>query len=317
MSLPERILLYISERDVDLLLVEELTVSPRFSGWFASQAGIERSDAAELIGAWHSVSDPSLGESDLIALWRMSDGARIALLVENKVNACAQPEQGVRYQKRGELGIDAGDWDRFKTCMIAPERYFASSRDAQVYSVRISYEAIRDFLCAGPSIDARSRYRAAVLESAIEQQRRGYSPETDEQVTRFWRAFWDLASSSFPRINMEEPGPKPVGSGWIWVRPPELNTGHRVAFKLAQGIVDLQIDGAVDHAESLDALCKDRLSSEIRAVRTGKSTSLRFEVEPVDVTQSFEDQRELVVSVLEGANRLLDAFKILDFEVEL
>jgi hypothetical protein len=315
MALPKYPLLYVSEKDIDLLLLEELTVSRPFGLWFARQGGLEVSGWAELLGAWHSVSDSTLGESDLLAVWREPGGDRVALLIEDKIDACAQPEQGARYRLRGQQGIDEGDWDSFETCMVAPARYLDSSTDAREYGATISYEDVREFLGMDPHADERARYRASVLLSAIEQQRRGYSPEIDEYVSRFWISFWQASLDRCPRLAMSEPGPKPAGAGWIWVRPPELGRRRSIGFKLLLGIVDLQIDGAVDQAERIDRICVDTLRGEVRAFRTGKSASLRVEVDPVDVTQDFESQLASVESAFDGANRLLEAWKEIEGEI--
>ena len=315
MALPKHPLLYVSEKDIDLLLLEELTVSRPFGLWFARQGGLEVSDWAELVGAWHSVSDPTLGESDLLAVWREQNGSRSALLIEDKIDACAQPQQGARYRLRGQKGIEDGDWDCFETCMVAPARYLESSKDGRVYGATISYEDVREFLGIGPHADERSSYRGYVLLSAIEQQRRGYSPEIDEHVSRFWIAFWHASLERCPRLGMSEPEPKPAGAGWIWVRLPELGGRRWIAFKLLMGIVDLQVDGYADQTERINRLCVDTLGGEIRACRTGKSASLRVEVDPVDVTQDFESQLASVESAFDGATRLLEAWKEIQGEI--
>jgi hypothetical protein len=88
----------VTERDIDLLLLEELSVSDEFPLWLYSiVAGAN--DAPSCEGAWHSISDPSLGESDLIVIYENG----VAVLLENKIDAPAQPEQGQRYRARGEI----------------------------------------------------------------------------------------------------------------------------------------------------------------------------------------------------------------------
>lgn len=89
MALPKCALLYVSERDVDLLLLEELSVSRPFGRWFARRAGLRLSDGVELVAAWHSVTDATLGASDLVVLWLEPDGLRVALLIEDKIEAPA------------------------------------------------------------------------------------------------------------------------------------------------------------------------------------------------------------------------------------
>jgi hypothetical protein len=89
----------ITERDIDLLLLEELNVSPDFSSWFYSKV-MSGNPSPILKGAWHSVSDPELGESDLIAIY---DNGH-AILIENKIDAVEQLKQAERYRLRGERG---------------------------------------------------------------------------------------------------------------------------------------------------------------------------------------------------------------------
>ena len=68
---------FVIERDIDLLLLEELKVSPTFARWFAAQvAGVDTFGSTS--GAWHSVVDAEHGESDLIFVFRTPDGAEHA-----------------------------------------------------------------------------------------------------------------------------------------------------------------------------------------------------------------------------------------------
>ena len=130
----------VSERDIDMVLVEELQSSKAFREWVATKVyGLDC--YKEKIGAWHSVSDPSLGESDVIFLFANTTDGTTAVLIENKISASAQPDQGNRYQKRGIAGQKNGWWDEFKTCLIAPEKYLQSVTQTQTYDVEISYEA--------------------------------------------------------------------------------------------------------------------------------------------------------------------------------
>ena len=67
----------VTERDIDLLLLEELNVSDDFSEWFYSTI-TKSNDKPLCTGAWHSISSPILGESDLIALYNNG----VAILIE-------------------------------------------------------------------------------------------------------------------------------------------------------------------------------------------------------------------------------------------
>ena len=83
----------IAERDIDLLVMEELSVSTEFREWFSSRVFGEPIYQSE-IGTWHSVSDVQLGESDLVFLFEAVDGPRTAVLIENKIDAHDNHEHG-------------------------------------------------------------------------------------------------------------------------------------------------------------------------------------------------------------------------------
>src|SRR5690606_8759660 len=83
------------ERDIDMLIAEELRVNPDFCEWFVSHFGI---DARISFPAMHTrvsvVEDGS--EADVIATFETSIGP-YGLFVENKIDAALMPEQLERY----------------------------------------------------------------------------------------------------------------------------------------------------------------------------------------------------------------------------
>src|SRR6266446_6305035 len=93
----------VAERDIDLLLLEEFHVSDEFRSWFVNQVLPDSLTNTSFEGAWHSVTQPRLGESDLLVIVAGSTGGRMALLIENKIDAPPQPEQGARYRERGQV----------------------------------------------------------------------------------------------------------------------------------------------------------------------------------------------------------------------
>lgn len=119
------------EHDIDIILLEDIHVSQSFRNWLVNQTyGGNVAVQIDLVSAWRSVSETTLGESDILFIFRRGDSRRHALLIENKVSAPAQPEQGLRYRARGKRGIEKKDWDSFTTVILAPEVYLEGSRDA-------------------------------------------------------------------------------------------------------------------------------------------------------------------------------------------
>ncbi|MPW28420.1 hypothetical protein F9L16_05315 [Agarivorans sp. B2Z047] len=96
----------IKERDIDLLLIEELHIEPSFQQ-FIFESLIPQQKSVSFIGAWHPVSTHN-GESDVIVIFSDENGKIVALLIENKINASAQYRQGERYIERSKEGTKNG-----------------------------------------------------------------------------------------------------------------------------------------------------------------------------------------------------------------
>jgi hypothetical protein len=72
--------------------------------------------------------------------------------------------------------------------MVAPNEYIEKEIDAKKYSATLSYERIDEWF--SKINNQRVDFKSMMLNEAIEQKRRGYSPETDENVTEFWKSYW-------------------------------------------------------------------------------------------------------------------------------
>lgn len=302
--LPSLPLELVTERDIDLLILEELLSNDGFSRSFIFRAVPSLSEGWTFGGAWHSVTHPSLGESDLIAVAVFGDGQRHGLLIENKVDAPAQPDQALRYRRRGEEGVNSGDWHSFSTCIIAPQKYLGGTGDARQYDAQVAYEWIHEQLGPAGVRAERLAFRRQMLAQAIEQNRRGYSPKHDERVTAFWRGYWETLRGLFPDFSMPEPISKPAGSDWIEFRGGLLPSGFTILHKLATGTVDFQTPflssdlGVV--AESFAVVLHEDMTVEA----TGKSCSIRLKAPQMDRFKDFASQTEEGLVGMRQAYRL-------------
>jgi hypothetical protein len=295
----------VAERDIDLLLLEELHVSAAFRSWLVSQVVGPDSRHTQFLGAWHSVSRVTLGESDLVVLFADGSGSKFALLIENKINAQPQPEQAARYRERGLAGIGDGSWTGFRTCMTAPQAYLKATADAAGYDVGITYESVRDWFRQADPADQRSAYRAWLLEEAIKQNRRGYQSTPHAGVTKFWFDYWQIANTDYPELRMNKPGLISAGSDWPEFRNAELGPQRRIIHKLTAGAVDLEITAAGGALEELRTRNQPVLAEGVDLVLTGKSASFRVRVKKVDRFADVSVQIEAVREGLSAASRLL------------
>ena len=89
----------IQERDVDLILLEELSTENSFCNWFISELNLPEFSSSN--GTWRSITDFGLGETDLLFSYN-SNNEKIFVLIENKLDATFQDEQFIRYEKRAK-----------------------------------------------------------------------------------------------------------------------------------------------------------------------------------------------------------------------
>jgi hypothetical protein len=122
----------IYERDVDVVLAEEFYANDQFANWALSQSKSFSLDDTKVVEVSVSLSDRD-GESDLVVVFERINGGRIALLVEDKIDAQFQPDQLNRYRRRGDSGIAAGSWKEFEVVLFAPRSYIERHSIAQQF----------------------------------------------------------------------------------------------------------------------------------------------------------------------------------------
>lgn len=302
--LKTRFIASVSERDIDLLLLEEFSVSIDFRKWFQNRVAHAYEYQAEK-GAWHSLVESELGESDIVFVYISRSNQRVAILIENKIDAPPQPEQAQRYSKRGEKGIKDGYWDLFKTCVIAPQRYLNSSKHDQDYDVEVSYEELSEYFAASDFDSARSLYKASIVREGIEQNRRGYQPEYSSAMTAFVADYYAIATQDFPELHMQEPKPRPSGSTWIIFKPAVLPHNAYLCHQLSAGAVKIFFS-APHSLESVTHMYGPYVSPDVTIEPAGKSVALIMQVPKIcPQDRSVAQELEAVMFGLKIAVKLL------------
>ena len=303
------ILSSVQERDIDLLLVEELRANEEFADWFVARTwGLSRFKST--VGAWHSVTRGDQGESDIVFVFFSVDNQRHALLVENKIDAMAQPEQAARYRLRGDHGKAVGDWTKYRTCVVAPQRYLASEKHPGGYDDEISYEEVMAFYSSRRSRDARFSHKAHVVSEAIEQNRRRPLRLVSLPVTSYFKAYYAFARTVFPSLGAVEPGERAAGNTWMYFRPAMYPTDVQLVHQTTSGHVKLFFDGHADRFNEIEARMLGAIEPDMRLEPAGKSVSLSLTVPQLSLAMpNFDGDKANIQKALESLTRLHLAFR--------
>jgi len=287
----------VTERDIDLLVLEEFYSSIEFRTWFLNKLDCDLS-AKCFSGAWHSVIHPSLGESD-IEVEFITGKTIFRIFIENKIDAELQPEQAERYVKRAKEKIQSGECTKYTVVLLAPEKYVNKKVKEQFEKI-ITYEELQKYFLKEKG--ERNNYKSKILDLAIEQARRGYQPITDEKVTNFWQQYWHLTMAIAPELEMKEPIEKPARAGFVEFKPAILPKGYRLVHKLPHGNVDLEISGQAN--KLLEIKNKINLKNAI-VTKAGKSAAIRIKTPKIDTKIDFLKQKEKIIDAILKAKKLL------------
>lgn len=200
-------LTHATERDIDLLLVEELHVSLEFTEWVTRHVGFDAP-----IASWdvkHSKRRTRhRREIDIFVEIKSPNGDLAALLIENKLDASEQPDQAESY--REELAVLTPAYARTAMIIVCPQAYrsehseFTGKFDAVIFYEEIAafFREIQDEV--GSDLILRYQFRAAILDQAVHKHRRGYTPILDAVVGDFNARYVSLLADLAPEIS---PGP--------------------------------------------------------------------------------------------------------------
>ena len=263
------------ERDIDLLILEEFISETSFARIFLTAAGI--SDSYTIEQAIHSKTDAEYGESDIVFILNIN-GKRHALHIEDKIDAIAMQNQSGRYHLRAKKDIAAGEYDEYSVLIVAPEQYLNTNKEAKKYKHCVKYEQLRDYFAN--KNDIRSKYKLALIERSITNQKNGYQYEANPKMVRFCTEMNAYHKFKYPGL--------PAGSIAWWRYYPTILKDVDIVFKANKGFCDLQFGHTTK--EELFSRVQAFLTERMNVVQAGKSAAIRIEVEPIQYENKFEDE---------------------------
>ena len=244
----------------------------------------------EVLSVQLSKTDISYGETDITVIVE-DKGNKIGLLIEDKIDAIAMPDQSLRYLLRGEKGKQNDEYDDFFVFIVAPDKYLSNNNEASKYPNIISYETILKYF--GNKDDERSRFKAEQIRCAINKQKTGYQVIEDERTTEFWRRYSDYQIEHYPGLYLlYDKSAKGTRSSW-----PRFNTvikGLYMYHKSESGYIDLTFEGCGERLLDIEELLKNveenYIAEGYTVQKTGKSAAIRLNAPIIDFHKSFDEQ---------------------------
>lgn len=291
----------IYEHDMDLLILEEFIADKRFAKLFLDKVGL--GDNYTIEQALHSLSDAD-GESDLTLILQYPD-QKVALLIEDKIDAPTMEHQSQRYHIRASAAEKRGLYTSHYVILAAPLDYHTEHQnDANAnYEYRITYEELRDYF--KKQTDPRSAFKCAIIDFALREKKAGYQVQEVKSVTEFWVKLRQFCKENYPHLVMVGKD-APKGSGASW---PEFRTSLgtiKVVYKSQKGYVDLEFPGYGDRIGYLHSLISSKMTDVMQIWKTGKSASVRISNDKwkLDFSKDFEGAEPMLREILEAVSAL-------------
>lgn len=276
----------VSERDMDLLFMETFATDNAFSELFLRKtphSGLPYT----ILSAERSKVDNGLGESDLTIIYEIG-GKKHALLIEDKIDAIAMPAQHERYLKRGQKGIENGEYDSFDVFIICPENYRNTNEEAAKYEYFVSYEECRDYF-AGKE-DVYNQLRVQQISQAIETMKAEYKVAINEIAVQSFKKYAEYQAEYYPRLKLQNKADGEKVNGW-W---PQFAVGCKemyILHKTNRDCVDLTINNAASRIAELSTVrnwLHENGRKHITLEQTGKSAAFRIKTPPIRMSKPFD-----------------------------
>ena len=291
----------ILEKNMDLLFLEEFASSPDFLKLFLSKIHIE---SAKVIEVEQSKVHSEFGESDMTVIIEVN-GKKHGLLIENKIDAIAMPEQYERYVIRGNVGIENGDYESFDVFIVAPEKYLNDNIEAHKYPNQIKYEDCADYF--RKKSDTRSFYKLQQIEFAINKQKNSYQVIEHAAVTDFWEKYIAYQKEHYPHLWLSTSGGS-KGSRASWPRYRVHIKGMYMLHKSEFGFIDLTFPNCGERTVELKSILEKHLGDltkiGVSLHQTKKSAAMRVVVPVLNFKQPFEEVAVEVAKCFEGIEKL-------------
>lgn len=296
----------LSEHDMDMLFLQLFSIDKGFAGLFLNATPFSKEDFS-IDSIELSKADPKLGESDITVLLTVGK-KKVALLIEDKIDAIAMPEQASRYIQRGDKGKKKGEYDAYFSFIVCPQKYYDNNEEAHNYPKVITYETIREHLRSKKSPIYLTYCQQ--IDQAIEKAKRPPKVEVDENANRFFRKYKDYQEENYPELNLTT---KRDANGY-WAHYTTRFGAVYLYHKIEAGFIDLTFNKASDHIDELTIVAewlRKHGFDSVSAVKTGMAGALRVIVPKLNNQIPFdENDKDEIETCFRTISKLIEAVNV-------
>lgn len=292
------------ERDIDMLIAEELRVNAKFCEWIFQRFGPNKSVGFPAIATNVSVVEDG-SEADVVATFQSSSGLGHRLFIENKIDAMLMPEQLERYIRRAEGELRKGIISGYSIVFFTPSNYLSVELPSVVQQISFE-EAAEELASYG---DARSLYRAALLMRSLPLKSPTARDEqviaTDPYIKEWWDKVYAMLEREFPTFFFHKTRyPRSV---YFAPQTTGQSRNIRVDFKGHKGEVDLAF-------KNVPAALLRSITSSLdlpgQIIENGRSSAIQIAgLEPFVISDGFHIIDTKVRAAYQATHHLLTFWK--------
>ncbi len=281
----------VCERDMDMLFLNIFGIDKDIFRLFTSKVDFPESDF-DVKEIYLSKSDKD-GESDITVVIE-TGGKKYGILIEDKIDAIAMPEQPEKYIKRGKTGLKNGDYEVFYSFIVCPKKYYANNEDAKRYPYAVMYEEIRDYL----KEKVEPVYQICYQEicQAIEKAKKPPKVEINENANQFFRKYKDYQEENYPGLDLTT---KREANGY-WAHYRTRFGSVYLYHKIEDGKVMLLFNKASRHMDKLEIVAdwlRKHSTMNVSAAVANKAGALCVTVPKLDMKIAFEKNDEFDIEM--------------------
>lgn len=310
----------IHEHDMDLMFIEEFCSSTSFTNLFMSKIGetdfqilriihsqyeegngIDVETQARMVRNENAEID-GRGESDITIIYSSNNKTK-ALLIEDKINACQQPDQYERYLARGRKAIRNGDYESFEVFLVAPESYYAPE-----YQHKVTYEEIKTYFDQENSL--RSIYKSVLISKALEKKSHSHIIIPAEDVMDFYDSYVRFVKDNHPTLPLKTKANEMRGSKSNWVFYESDIPNVKLIHETLREHISIQIDYGKDNADFKNNMVKQWLDDNMPSL-----SSLGFSYNPNKSSVSLKLKVKILhtgLSIYEQIDNAEESFEALE-----